>query len=59
MALAMQLIGLLGETFIYFTLPSAHDIARGSIARFILFDSLGLLSLLAGAWVVRTAPERQ
>lgn len=59
MALAMQLIGLLGETFIYFTLPSAHDIARGSIARFIEFDSLGLLSLLAAAWVVRTAPERQ
>jgi len=59
MALVMQAIGLVGETFIYSTLANIHLIARGSIARFILFDGLGLISLLVSAWLVRPARNNQ
>ncbi len=59
MALVMQAIGLVGETLIYFTLPSLHEVARSSIARFILFDGLGLISLLTASWLVRSARTRQ
>jgi hypothetical protein len=52
-AAVMQGIGLLGESLIYFSLPAVHFIARGSIARFILFDGLGLLALLVAIWLTR------
>jgi hypothetical protein len=48
-ALLMQLTGLIGETYIYFTLPAGHDVLGGSILRFIVFDEVGL-GLLAIAW---------
>jgi hypothetical protein len=44
-ALAMQTIGLLGESLIYFSLPASHQLARGSLGRFIAFDAAGLLLL--------------
>lgn len=50
-ALAMQSIGLLGESLIFAALPPANLLARTSIARFIGFDAAGLLLLLAAAWV--------
>lgn len=49
-ALAMQSIGLLGESLILVSLPPVHSLARMSIARFIAFDAAGLLLLLAAAW---------
>jgi len=60
MALAMQAIGLVGETFIYISLPHAHGIARAAIARFILFDGLGLLALLMAAGLLGASgrPDR-
>lgn len=48
-ALLMQLIGLLGESYIYLTLPTGHEILKNSILRFITFDGVGLALLLA-AW---------
>ena len=51
LSLLMQLTGLVGETFIYFTLPAGHDLLGGSILRFIAFDGAGLF-LLAIAWVM-------
>lgn len=45
-ALWMQSIGLLGESYIYFTLPLAEYVLRSSILRFVLFDSAGLAILL-------------
>lgn len=50
-ALAMQSIGLLGESLIFLTLPPANSLARASITRFIGFDAAGLLLLLAAAWL--------
>jgi hypothetical protein len=51
LSLLMQLIGLVGETFIYLTLPAGYDILRNSILRFIIFDGIGLI-LLGLAWMM-------
>jgi len=52
MAIAMQTIGLLGESWIYLVMPEVHAVARASILRFIIFDGLGLLALVAAALIV-------
>jgi hypothetical protein len=53
LSLLMQSTGLIGETFIYFTLPVGHEVLAGSILRFIAFDGTGLI-LLAIAWRMGT-----
>jgi hypothetical protein len=50
-ALLMQLTGLLGETYIYFTLPAGHAMLESSIFRFITFDGVGLFLLMI-AWII-------
>ncbi len=55
-ALAMQSIGVLGETLIYLSLPGGYATLQNSIARFIVFDSLGLTMLLLAVWVTRPVP---
>lgn len=55
-ALVMQAIGVLGESIIYMTLSPDHEIARASIARFITFDAVGLMALLAALLVSRVYP---
>ena len=52
-ALAMQTIGLVGETLIYLTLPAIHVALRTSILRFIGFDGLGLVLLTVAVWITR------
>lgn len=52
-AVAMQAIGLLGESLIFASLPVAHAATRGAITRFIAFDAAGLLALLLAAWLTR------
>ena len=52
-ALAMQTIGLVGESIIYLTLPAIHVALRASVLRFIAFDALGLVLLLIAAWITR------
>ena len=52
-ALAMQTIGLVGESVIYATLPKIHILVRGSIMRFIAFDALGLVLLITAAILIR------
>ncbi len=51
MALAMQFIGLMGESFILFTLPDGYTLLRESITRFIIFDASGLIMLLTAFWI--------
>ena len=53
MALAMQFIGLVGESLILATLPQEHALLRASITRFIIFDGGGLLLLAAVFLLVR------
>jgi len=50
-ALAMQIIGLIGEGLIFLTLPATFGALRASIFRFIQFDALGLVLLLFAAWI--------
>ena len=45
--LAQQAIGLLGESWIRATLPAGHATLAAGIERFILFDAVGLLVMLA------------
>jgi hypothetical protein len=51
-AAAMQALGLLGESILYFSLPVGFTALRSSISRFILFDALGLIALLLAVWLV-------
>ena len=52
-AVAMQTIGVAGETFIALTLPPGYVTLRASLTRFILFDGSGLAALLLAAWLSR------
>jgi hypothetical protein len=45
--LVQQAIGVVGETWIWFTLPSGHEALRQTGLRFILFDGGGLIAMLA------------
>lgn len=51
-AVAMQAIGLVGESWIWLALPQAHPVARASLLRFMLFDGAGLALLLAALALV-------
>ncbi len=52
-AVAMQTIGLTGETILYLTLPGDHPVLAATGLRFIVFDGLGLLALIAAAVLTR------
>ncbi|MEW5867998.1 MAG: hypothetical protein AB1894_01890 [Chloroflexota bacterium] len=52
-AIAMQTIGLLGESLILWGLPGEHLVVRQSVLRFIAFDGSGLVLLLLAAWFTR------
>jgi hypothetical protein len=52
-ATAMQAIGLLGESLIWFSQPPAHSMLRASLLRFIAFDGAGLVLLLLAIWLVQ------
>jgi len=45
-ALVMQTIGVLGESYILFSLPPGHLILHISLLRFITFDASGVVALL-------------
>ncbi len=48
-AVAMQALGVAGETLIWWQLPAAHEVLRGSLIRFIVFDGGGLVALCVAA----------
>jgi len=59
-AIVMQLVGLVGESFILFTLPDGHALLSESITRFIAFDGSGLVLLAIAFWIInRRAESRQ
>jgi hypothetical protein len=51
-ALAMQVVGVLGETAILLALPAGHAVLRGSILHFIGFDAAGVVLLLVAVFLV-------
>jgi hypothetical protein len=59
-AILMQLVGLIGESFILYTLPDGHALLSSSILRFIVFDGSGLVLLAIAFWIInRKAESRQ
>jgi hypothetical protein len=52
-AVAMQTIGLIGESLILLSLGGAHPVAAGSVTRFIAFDGAGVVLLALAAWTTR------
>ena len=57
-AIAMQSIGLIGESFILSTLGTGHALLRTSIIRFIIFDGAGLIFLI-GAFLLTNNYSRK
>jgi hypothetical protein len=45
-ALAMQFVGVIGESLILFSIPAEHATLHASLLRFITFDAAGVLLLL-------------
>lgn len=52
-AIAMQAIGLGGETMLLATFPAGYPQVEATILRFIIFDGCGLAALLLAAAVTR------
>jgi hypothetical protein len=50
--LAMQGLGVIGETFILLRIPAIHTILRSSVSRFIIFDLAGLALLAVSLLLV-------
>ena len=55
-ATSMQTIGLLGEIALLLTLPQGHAALRVTATRFICFDGVGLLLLLAALRLSASRP---
>ena len=58
-ALAMQAMGVAGESWILWRLPAVHPAATATIARFVVFDALGLLALVIAALLAHYHFPRQ
>ena len=56
-AIVMQLVGLVGESLILFTLPEGYALLSTSIARFVIFDGSGLVLLIAAFWILNRKAE--
>jgi hypothetical protein len=54
-AAVMQAIGVFGESFILAGLPAGHINLRAAIGRFIIFDGVGLIAILAAIWITRSS----
>jgi hypothetical protein len=53
-ALAMQTIGVIGESLILFSLPAGHMSLHASLLRFISFDASGVVALLEAVLLTHT-----
>jgi len=53
LSILMQLIGLIGESYILSTLSVEHVVLRNSILQFIEFDAAGLLFLVTAYLLVK------
>jgi hypothetical protein len=51
-ALAMQTLGVIGESLILFSLPAGHPLLHASLLRFIIFDASGVAALLGAVLLV-------
>lgn len=59
MALIMQVIGVVGETILYFQIPETYPTLRSSIISFIIFDAIGVLILLIALGLIGMALKNE
>jgi hypothetical protein len=52
-AMLMQLVGLIGESYIFSTLSRDHVLLKNSISRFVIFDSVGLFLLMFAYFLIK------
>ena len=52
-ALAMQVVGAIGESLILFSIPSGYPFLHASILRFLIFDASGVLLLSMAVFLSR------
>lgn len=52
-AVIMQTVGFAGESLLWLNAPTGHNLMQASILRFMVFDGLGLILLLAAFLLVR------
>jgi len=52
-ALAMQVVGVIGESAILIPLSPEHAILRASLVRFVAFDAAGVIALAGAALLAR------
>ncbi len=53
-----QIIGLVGEGWMWVQLPAGHAALQATGSRFILFDAVGLVLLIAAWWMAHRAAAR-
>ncbi len=56
-ALAMQIVGVIGESFILLSLPAGHALLHASLLRFITFDAAGVVCLLGAILLSHNKPK--
>jgi len=56
-ALAMQAVGVVGESLILLSLPAGHEVLVGSLRHFIAFDAAGLLLLILSLLLTRAGRD--
>ena len=56
--LAQQVVGLAGESWILATMPPGHAVLAAAGLRFIVFDGLGLVVLLAAFAMLQRVQDR-
>ncbi len=52
-ALAMQAVGVIGESFILLSIPAGHTVLHASLLRFIAFDASGVIVLIGAVLLSR------
>ncbi|MGA2491016.1 MAG: hypothetical protein ABSF99_12680 [Anaerolineales bacterium] len=51
-ALAMQTVGVIGESLILLSIPAEHAVLRNSLLRFIAFDAAGVIALIGAVFLI-------
>jgi hypothetical protein len=52
-ALAMQVVGLIGESLILLSIPAGYTLLHTSLVRFIVFDAAGVVLLIGAMLLAR------
>jgi hypothetical protein len=52
-AMAMQFVGVIGESLILLSIPAGYPILHASLVRFIAFDAAGVLALVGAVLLAR------